>query len=186
MFLLCSNCLSISILFPMLLAYLTITCFSMASFSHVLPDLSQFIIYLSNYAPIFLLIVGRIPSYWSMFDVFSYCYYDLVLLIQAKQWLWRYSFIPSFSCIVSSVTTNVVCDCFCCIVLPSLSNILLRFDSLDVIHCFGVPFMGFKVDCLPGKSCDFLICCSFGYYYGACYEYCGAHHSYIPVFLVFL
>lgn len=56
--------------------------------------------------------------------------------------------------------------------------------SADVIHSFRIPFLGVKVDAVPGRINQFpFIPDSCGRHVGYCSELCGAGHAYMPIVL---
>lgn len=72
-------------------------------------------------------------------------------------------------------TFNSVC-------LPVFDSVVFYISSEDVVHSFTVPSLGFKLDCIPGKSSEvvssFLQC---GIFHGHCAEICGSGHSSMPM-----
>lgn len=73
-------------------------------------------------------------------------------------------------------------ETFNSICLPVFDPVVFHVSSDDVIHSFTVPSLGFKLDCIPGKSSEvfssFFMC---GIFHGHCAEICGAGHSSIPM-----
>nr|YP_010254932.1 cytochrome c oxidase subunit II [Venerupis aspera]YP_010455416.1 cytochrome c oxidase subunit II [Ruditapes variegatus]QUA05871.1 cytochrome c oxidase subunit II [Venerupis aspera]UUA63021.1 cytochrome c oxidase subunit II [Ruditapes variegatus] len=58
-------------------------------------------------------------------------------------------------------------------------------STADVIHSWGVPELGVKVDAMPGRvSAVSVEPVLSGFYYGFCYELCGAGHSEMPICVV--
>ncbi len=55
----------------------------------------------------------------------------------------------------------------------------------DVLHSFGVPSLGIKLDGVPGRLNEIA---SYirreGVYYGQCSESCGVNHGYMPIKIV--
>jgi cytochrome c oxidase subunit II len=55
-------------------------------------------------------------------------------------------------------------------------------DPVGVIHAFGVPSFGIKVDAVPGKLNEtWFYARETGMYYGQCYELCGQDHAFMPI-----
>jgi cytochrome c oxidase subunit 2 len=68
------------------------------------------------------------------------------------------------------------------IVVPVDTHIRFIVTSADVIHSFGIPSLGIKVDANPGRlnQVSTLIQRT-GVFYGSCYELCGVSHSEMPI-----
>ncbi len=62
--------------------------------------------------------------------------------------------------------------------IPAGKKLLLRIESIDVIHDFWVPELGPKIDAIPGHTNHLWMAASEpGVYLGACAEFCGAQHA---------
>nr|YP_008475271.1 cytochrome c oxidase subunit 2 [Candida gigantensis]AGS44574.1 cytochrome c oxidase subunit 2 [Candida gigantensis] len=68
------------------------------------------------------------------------------------------------------------------IVVPVDTHIRFVVTANDVIHCFTIPSLGFKVDATPGRlnQVSALIQRT-GVYYGQCSELCGVNHGMMPI-----
>jgi cytochrome c oxidase subunit 2 len=59
-------------------------------------------------------------------------------------------------------------------VVPIDTHIRIIVSSTDVIHSYGVPSLGVKLDCCPGRLNQASILVDReGTYYGQCSEICG-------------
>lgn len=68
------------------------------------------------------------------------------------------------------------------IVIPVETQVRFLVSGADVIHSFGVPSLGMKVDGLPGRlNQTSVIAVREGVYYGQCYELCGIWHGFMPI-----
>ena len=68
------------------------------------------------------------------------------------------------------------------IIVPTNTLIRLIITSADVIHSFGVPSLGVKMDALPGRlNQTFMLINRPGVYYGQCSELCGVLHGFMPI-----
>jgi cytochrome c oxidase subunit 2 len=68
------------------------------------------------------------------------------------------------------------------VVVPVDTHIRVVVTAADVLHSFGVPSLGVKIDCVPGRlNQTGFIALREGRYYGNCYELCGANHSFMPI-----
>ena len=66
--------------------------------------------------------------------------------------------------------------------LPVLTDIRVIVTSNDVIHCFTVPSLGFKIDAVPGRLNQVLVRLERpGLFTGGCSEICGTDHSFMPI-----
>jgi cytochrome c oxidase subunit 2 len=62
--------------------------------------------------------------------------------------------------------------------LPVGEEIRFNLHSPDVIHDFGVPSFGMRMDAVPGRVNHYVITTTeTGVFRGACYELCGTYHS---------
>lgn len=60
-------------------------------------------------------------------------------------------------------------------------------NSFDVIHSWFIPGLGFKMDCVPGRSTHHSLYLDIpGIYYGQCAEICGRLHHHMPIKLCIL
>jgi cytochrome c oxidase subunit 2 len=64
------------------------------------------------------------------------------------------------------------------LVLPVDSRIRFNLHSPDVIHDFGIPAFGMRMDVIPGRVNHYVIDTTrTGEFAGKCYELCGVYHS---------
>jgi len=68
------------------------------------------------------------------------------------------------------------------ILVPVDTTIRIIVTSADVIHSFGIPSLGVKVDAIPGRlnETSFFINRP-GVFYGQCSELCGVLHAFMPI-----
>lgn len=86
--------------------------------------------------------------------------------VTALQWDWRFEYAEGFA-------SNELH-------LPVNRQVVLRMQSLDVIHSFWVPEFRIKQDVLPGRVTEYRITpVRVGSYTARCAEMCGASHSYM-------
>lgn len=68
------------------------------------------------------------------------------------------------------------------LVIPVEVPIRVIITSGDVLHSFGVPSLGIKLDAVPGRlNQTGMIANREGVYYGQCSEICGANHGFMPI-----
>jgi cytochrome c oxidase subunit II len=116
---------------------------------------------------------------------------ELTLKVIGHQWYWHYKYPEykdlSFDSYIKaeadlekddlrllSVDNNVV--------LPINTNIRLQVTAGDVIHSWGIPAFGVKIDAIPGRLNEtWFNIKKPGLYYGQCYELCGQGHGFMPI-----
>jgi len=68
------------------------------------------------------------------------------------------------------------------IVVPIDTHIRIITTAGDVIHSFGVPSLGLKIDAIPGRlNQTSMLIQREGVYYGQCSELCGVWHGFMPI-----
>jgi cytochrome c oxidase subunit 2 len=68
------------------------------------------------------------------------------------------------------------------VVLPVDTNIRLLFTASDVIHSWGVPAFGIKLDAVPGRTNETWVRIDkTGTFYGQCSQLCGEGHGFMPI-----
>jgi heme/copper-type cytochrome/quinol oxidase subunit 2 len=68
------------------------------------------------------------------------------------------------------------------ILVPVDTTIRVIVTSADVIHSFGVPSLGMKIDAMPGRLNETSFSINRpGVYYGQCSELCGILHGFMPI-----
>nr|YP_010393007.1 cytochrome c oxidase subunit II [Xylonora corona]UPX88869.1 cytochrome c oxidase subunit 2 [Xylonora corona] len=112
------------------------------------------------------------------------------------QWYWDYEYFvdmtsssvsayklpgePSFSFSRSGSSDEVF-------LVPVEKTMEVGISTSDVIHSWGVPALGVKMDAIPGRVNRVSIeAFSVGMFSGNCYELCGYGHSVMPVNLMVL
>ena len=64
------------------------------------------------------------------------------------------------------------------LVIPVNKTVLFKLYSPDVIHDFGIPSFGMRMDVVPGEHNSYQVTpISTGTFAGKCYELCGTYHS---------
>ncbi|QOD38203.1 cytochrome c oxidase subunit II [Candidatus Wolbachia massiliensis] len=116
---------------------------------------------------------------------------DMTLKVIGHQWYWSYQY-PEYQGVLFdsyikgkddfiegdlklfSVDNNVV--------LPINTNVRLQVTAGDVIHSWGIPAFGIKIDAIPGRLNEaWFNIKKPGIYYGQCYELCGQGHGFMPI-----
>ncbi len=67
-------------------------------------------------------------------------------------------------------------------VVPVGKTVRVLVTGADVIHDFGVPAFGLKIDGIPGRvNATWFKAEKVGLYYGQCDQLCGVNHAYMPI-----
>jgi len=86
--------------------------------------------------------------------------------VVAFQWGWRFEYPQGFN------STKLY--------LPDNKQVVLKMQSLDVLHSFWVPEFRLKQDVVPGRTTDYRVTPNrIGEYKVRCAELCGTSHSYM-------
>lgn len=141
--------------------------------------------------PVLILVVIALPSFGLLYFIDHTVEPDMTLKAIGKQWYWSYEYPDhgnfTFDAVMKPVdeledkslrmmeTDNHV-------VLPVGKKVRLLFTSDDVLHAWGVPSLGVKLDAVPGRLNETWVEINEpGLYYGFCSELCGVNHSYMPI-----
>lgn len=67
-------------------------------------------------------------------------------------------------------------------VVPINEVVAVQLTSSDVIHAFGIPSFGVRMDAIPGRlNQTWFKIEKEGVYYGQCFFICGKDHAYMPI-----
>jgi len=92
------------------------------------------------------------------------------LTVVAHQWWWELHYPQSGVTAANEIH------------LPVGKQLLLRFDSADVIHGFWVPSLGQKIDVIPGHPNHmWLTITRPGLFLGTCNSFCGMAHAHMGI-----
>nr|WLK25963.1 cytochrome c oxidase subunit 2 [Raeta sp.] len=130
----------------------------------------------SNYSLIYTGLWGLSSSElaWSLLEL--YC--PSVCAIRHESYMVPDSMLDNKSFGVSSRLVSVTKPCF--LFLGEKNEI--KVSTADVMHSWGVPEFGVKIDAVPGRlNCVKVIPRTPGFSVGVCYELCGAGHSAMPI-----
>ncbi len=117
---------------------------------------------------------------------------DLTVKATGYQWYWGYEYpdqkIPEFT---SNVLTKedaaarnepylLAADKV--MVVPVNKTVHVLVTGADVIHDFGLPAFGVKIDAVPGRVNEaWFNADKTGIYYGQCDQLCGVNHAFMPI-----
>lgn len=136
-----------------------------------------------------ILVVIAIPSLKLLYSIDEIIKPTVTLKAIGSQWFWTYQIndIEGLDISFDSYTKSEedlapgelrLLDVDNRVVLPIHTPIRLLVTANDVIHSFGVPSLGVKIDAIPGRinhASIYLLRPST--YYGNCFELCGAGHE---------
>jgi cytochrome c oxidase subunit 2 len=116
---------------------------------------------------------------------------DMTLKVTGNQWYWSYEYPDhgNFAFDANMSTEDELEDKSLRmletdnhVVLPVGKKVRLLFTAENVIHSWGVPSLGIKLDAVPGRLNETWVeITEPGMYYGFCSELCGVNHSYMPI-----
>ncbi len=121
---------------------------------------------------------------------------DMTVKIVGHQWFWSYEY-PDFnnvafdSYIVNEKdlkpNQNRLLEVDNPLVVPVNTVIKIMVTADDVIHSFGLPDFGVKIDAVPGRlNQSWFKANRTGVFYGQCFELCGQGHGFMPIKVVVL
>ena len=141
--------------------------------------------------PLLILIVIAVPSLKLLYYSDRVEDAEMTLKVTGNQWYWTYSYPDQGGFEFDSVIVPddelkagqprlLTVDNE--VVLPAETNIRLLFTSADVIHNWGVPSLGLKLDTVAGRINESWVRINKeGDYYGMCSELCGINHGFMPI-----
>lgn len=157
--------------------------------------------------PAFILVLISIPSFTLLYTIDEVIDPLFTLKIIAHQWYWNYEFITPSEWVrknsneIESIFANFTFDSYMLtwndftvpgqlrllevdnpLFLPTNINIRLCITAGDVLHSWGVPSLGVKVDSCPGRlNQTNLFIQRESTFYGQCSELCGINHAFMPI-----
>jgi len=141
--------------------------------------------------PVIILVLVFIPSYRLLVFVDKVADADMTLKVIGHQWYWSYEYPDNGNFTFDALlvpkedledTSKRLMETDNRVVLPVGKKIRLLLTSEDVLHSWGVPSLGIKLDTVPGRLNETWVEISKeGMYYGFCSELCGVNHSFMPI-----
>jgi cytochrome c oxidase subunit 2 len=141
--------------------------------------------------PVVILLAITIPSFRLLFQADVIPEADMTVKATGHQWYWSYEY-PDHGAFAFDAfmvededlqpgqprllaTNNHI-------VVPVGVVVRLQVTASDVLHAWGIPSFGVKVDAVPGRLNETWFQVSEpGIYYGQCSELCGVRHGYMPI-----
>lgn len=141
--------------------------------------------------PVVILVAVFIPSYNVMVANDRVEDADMTLKVTGHQWYWSYEYPDNGNFTFDANMTFAddledkslrMMETDNHVVLPVGKKVRLLFTADDVLHSWGVPSLGVKLDAVPGRLNETWVQITEpGMYYGFCSELCGVNHSYMPI-----
>lgn len=141
--------------------------------------------------PVLILVAIAIPSFERLYFLDRTTDPDMTLKAIGKQWYWSYEYPDHGNFTFDAFMTPAdeledknlrMMETDNYVVLPVGKKVRLLFTSDDVLHSWGVPSLGIKLDAVPGRLNETWVEIDEpGMYYGFCSELCGVNHSYMPI-----
>jgi len=141
--------------------------------------------------PVMILVIIAIPSFKLLYFMDHTTEPDMTLKVIGHQWYWSYEYPDHGNFTFDANMTFAedledkslrMMETDNHVVLPVGKKVRLLFTADDVIHSWGVPALGVKLDTVPGRLNETWVeITKPGMYYGFCSELCGVNHSYMPV-----
>ena len=131
--------------------------------------------------PVLILVGIAVPSFRLLFEQLDLPKADLTVKATGKQWYWTYTYPDNgkfeFDSLLAQDKKPRLLAVDNELVVPV--NKVVR---VDVIHSFGVPSFGMKVDAIPGRLNEtWFKATKTGIFYGQCSELCGRDHAFMPI-----
>ena len=136
--------------------------------------------------PVLILVGIAVPSFRLLFEQLDIPKADLTVKATGKQWYWSYTYPDNgkfeFDSLMSHDKQPRMLAVDNELVVPVNKVVVVHVTGADVIHSFGVPAFGIKVDAIPGRLNEtWFKATKTGMFYGQCSELCGRDHAFMPI-----
>jgi len=143
--------------------------------------------------PALILITIALPSFKLLYLMDEILDPTITIKAIGRQWYWEYEYSDYISPELSFESYMIPTDSLeegqlrllevdNRLILPSDTSIRVIVTAADVLHSWGVPSLGVKMDCVPGRLNQTSIYVKRnGVYYGQCSELCGVQHGFMPI-----
>jgi cytochrome c oxidase subunit II len=141
--------------------------------------------------PVLILVILAIPSFKLLYYADVVPETEMTIKAVGHQWYWTYEYpdngnftFDAYMIAAEDLQSGQrrLLETDNRLVVPVGTNIRIQTTSEDVIHSWGVPQFGVKVDAIPGRLNEMWVnVLEPGTYYGHCYELCGVNHAFMPV-----
>ena len=136
--------------------------------------------------PVLILVGIAVPSFRLLFEQLDLPKADLTVKATGKQWYWSYTYPDNgkfeFDSLMAHDKPPRMLAVDNELVVPVNKIVRVEVTGADVIHSFGVPAFGIKVDAIPGRLNEtWFKATKTGVFYGQCSELCGRDHAFMPI-----
>lgn len=136
--------------------------------------------------PVLILVGIAVPSFRLLFEQLDIPKADLTVKATGKQWYWSYTYPDNgkfeFDSLMAQDKQPRMLAVDNELVVPVNKVVVVQVTGADVIHSFGVPAFGIKVDAIPGRLNEtWFKATKTGMFYGQCSELCGRDHAFMPI-----
>jgi cytochrome c oxidase subunit 2 len=136
--------------------------------------------------PVLILVGIAVPSFRLLFEELDIPKADLTVKATGKQWYWSYSYPDNgkfeYDSLIAQDKQPRMLAVDNELVVPVNKVVVVQVTGADVIHSFGVPAFGIKVDAIPGRlNQTWFKATKTGMFYGQCSELCGRDHAFMPI-----
>jgi cytochrome c oxidase subunit 2 len=136
--------------------------------------------------PVLILVGIAVPSFRLLFEQLDLPKADLTVKATGKQWYWSYTYPDNGKFEYDSLMAHDKQPRMLAVdnelVVPVNKVVRVQVTGADVIHSFGVPAFGMKVDAIPGRLNEtWFKATKTGVFYGQCSELCGRDHAFMPI-----
>jgi cytochrome c oxidase subunit 2 len=136
--------------------------------------------------PVLILVGIAVPSFRLLFQQLDIPKADLTVKATGKQWYWSYAYPDNgkfeFDSLMAQDKKPRMLAVDNELVVPVNKVVVVQVTGADVIHSYGVPAFGIKVDAVPGRLNEtWFKATKTGMFYGQCSELCGRDHAFMPI-----
>jgi cytochrome c oxidase subunit 2 len=136
--------------------------------------------------PVLILVGIAVPSFRLLFEQLDIPKADLTVKATGKQWYWSYAYPDNgkfeFDSLMAQDKKPRMLAVDNELVVPVNKVVVVQVTGADVIHSYGVPAFGIKVDAVPGRLNEtWFKATKTGMFYGQCSELCGRDHAFMPI-----
>ena len=136
--------------------------------------------------PVLILVSIAVPSFRLLFEELDIPKPDMTVKVTGKQWYWSYAYPDNgkfeFDSLLAQDKQPRMLGVDNELVVPVNKVVRIEVTGSDVIHSFGVPAFGIKIDAIPGRLNEtWFKATKTGIFYGQCSELCGRDHAFMPI-----
>jgi cytochrome c oxidase subunit II len=136
--------------------------------------------------PVLILVSIAVPSFRLLFEELDIPKPDMTVKVTGKQWYWSYAYPDNgnfeFDSMLAEDKKPRMLGVDNELVVPMNKVVRVEVTGADVIHSFGIPSFGIKIDAIPGRLNEtWFKATKTGMFYGQCSELCGRDHAFMPI-----